>query len=158
MGICEPHHVAAGYAGLQRVAREQVGDDFAGTLLDDLAIGEQGKFHPFRIAVNGLAVCAIERVEFLRVSLEIYGVVCNPAFGKKGFDDLAADAVRRCIKGYAHAWEGSVSNTYKIYDNLLMNVEAAYVNLHLDGSTWRGVEDSQYRDNWRVSLTFRYQF
>ncbi|WP_022660046.1 outer membrane homotrimeric porin [Desulfovibrio desulfuricans] len=57
-----------------------------------------------------------------------------------------------------HAWEGSVSNTYKIYDNLLMNVEAAYVNLHLDGSTWRGVEDSQYRDNWRVSLSFRYQF
>ena len=51
-----------------------------------------------------------------------------------------------------------MSNTYKIYDNLLMNVEAAYVNLHLDGSTWRGVEDSQYRDNWRVSLTFRYQF
>lgn len=57
-----------------------------------------------------------------------------------------------------HAWDFSVSNTYKLYENFLVNLEAAYVNLHLDSDTWNGVEDSQYRDNWRVSLSFRYMF
>ena len=39
-----------------------------------------------------------------------------------------------------------------------MNAEGAYINLHLAESTWHGIEDSQYRDNWRVSVTFRYKF
>ena len=95
-------HVATGYAALKGVAGKHVGNDFAGSLLDNLAIMKQWKFHSFRIAVNGLAVRAVKRVEFLRVSLEIYGVVCQPSLGKKGFDDLAAYAVWRRIKGYAH--------------------------------------------------------
>ena len=57
-----------------------------------------------------------------------------------------------------YAVDASISNTYKIYDNLQVNLEGAYVYLNLDGDTWRGVEESQYRDNWRVSLSFRYSF
>ncbi|ATD81536.1 MULTISPECIES: outer membrane homotrimeric porin [Desulfovibrio] len=57
-----------------------------------------------------------------------------------------------------HAWEASLSNTYKIYENFHVNLEGSYVKLYLDPDTWHGVEDSQYEDNWRVSVTFRYTF
>lgn len=57
-----------------------------------------------------------------------------------------------------HAWETSLSSTYTISQNFQVNLEGAYVKLYLDPDTWHGVEDSQYEDNWRVSLTFRYTF
>ena len=70
----------------------------------------------------------------------------------------SADGPMAYLTTTDYAWEASLSNTYAIYENLEMNVEGAYVNLHLDGDTWNGLESSQYRDNWRVSVTFRYKF
>lgn len=57
-----------------------------------------------------------------------------------------------------HAWDFSLSNTYKMYENLEINLEGSYVNLFLKNDTWKGVEDSQHKDNWIVSMTFNYTF
>lgn len=56
------------------------------------------------------------------------------------------------------AWEVNLINELKIYENLTLNVEAGYVQLHLDSDTWRGVQSSQYKDNYRVSALFTYSF
>jgi len=45
-----------------------------------------------------------------------------------------------------------------MYDNLEINLEGSYVNLFLKNDTWKGVEDSQHKDNWIVSMTFSYTF
>ena len=56
------------------------------------------------------------------------------------------------------AWEANFRTDYKIYENLTINVDAAYVRLNLDDSVWRGGDDSQKKDNYRVSLLFTYSF
>lgn len=56
------------------------------------------------------------------------------------------------------AWEVDFRTDYKIYENLGISFEAAYVRLNLNDSVWRGAQDSQKKDNYRVSLLFTYDF
>ena len=84
------------------MAGKQIGNNFTGALFNDFAVVKQRKFHTFRIAVNGLAVGAVEGVEGLRIGFEVYCGILQPAFRKKAFDDPAADAVGCGVKGYAH--------------------------------------------------------
>lgn len=56
------------------------------------------------------------------------------------------------------AWEANFRSDYKIYENLTINLDAAYVRLNLNDSVWRGGDDSQKKDNYRVSLLFTYSF
>ena len=97
-------HVAAGHAGFHLPPGKQVGDNFSAALFDDLTVVEEGKFHAFGIAVNGLAVGAVKGIENRRVGLEIHSVVGQITLGQKSFDDFAADAVRRGIQGNAHVF------------------------------------------------------
>ena len=57
-----------------------------------------------------------------------------------------------------NAWEVNLVNTYKIYENLTFQLEAAYVRLNLDSDTWQGRQDAIYKDNYRVSCMFKYSF
>ena len=56
------------------------------------------------------------------------------------------------------AWEANFRSDYKIYENLTINLDAAYARLNLNDSVWRGGDDSQKKDNYRVSLLFTYSF
>lgn len=56
------------------------------------------------------------------------------------------------------AWEVNLVNRYKIYENLQVGLELAYVRLNLDGDTWHGAEDSHFKDNYRVSCCFTCSF
>ena len=56
------------------------------------------------------------------------------------------------------AWEANLVNRYKIYENLELGLELAYVRLNLDGDTWHEAADSQLKDNYRVSCCFTYSF
>ena len=94
--------IAARDAGFHDVAGEKIGDDFAAALLDGFAVEEEGEFHAFGIAVDGLAVGAVEGVEFLGVFLEVNGAVLDVAFSKEGLDDFAADAVGSGVESNAH--------------------------------------------------------
>lgn len=75
-----------------------------GALLDDRAVAEQRELHAFGVAVDGLAVGAVEEgVECLGiVSLEIHLLVSDLMFGEKAFDDFAPQAVGCGIQGDAH--------------------------------------------------------
>ena len=94
--------VAARDRAFEGVPGQQVGDDFPGALLDDRAVVEQRKLHAFGVAVDGLAVGAVEGVECLGISLEIHGFVSDLMFGEKAFDDFAPQAVGCGIQGDAH--------------------------------------------------------
>ena len=83
------------------VPGQQEGDDFPGALLDDRAVVEQRELHAFGVAVDGLAVGAVEGVECLGISLEIHGFVSDLMFGEKAFDDFAPQAVGCGIQGDA---------------------------------------------------------
>ncbi len=56
------------------------------------------------------------------------------------------------------AWELNLVTNYKIYENLTINLDAAYVRLNLDDDTWRGKQDAQWKDNYRIGLAFAYNF
>lgn len=56
------------------------------------------------------------------------------------------------------AWEANFRTEYKLYENLTVNLDAAYVRLDLDDDVWRGGQDAQKKDNYRVSLLFTYAF
>lgn len=56
------------------------------------------------------------------------------------------------------AWELNFITNYKIYENLTASLDAAYVRLNLDDDTWRGKQDSQWKDNYRIGLSFAYNF
>lgn len=56
------------------------------------------------------------------------------------------------------AWEVNFTSDYKIYENLSVNVDAAYVRINADSDTWHGAEESQYKDNYRFSVLFTYSF
>ena len=56
------------------------------------------------------------------------------------------------------AWEVNLTTEYKIYENLSVNVDAAYVRVDADSDTWHGAEESQYKDNYRFSVLFTYSF
>ena len=94
--------VAARHSAFQVMAGQQVGDDLARALLDGSTVIEQGEFHTFGIAIDGLAVGAVEGVEDLGVGLEVHGAVFDALGGHETFDDLAAHAVRRGIQGNTH--------------------------------------------------------
>ncbi len=57
-----------------------------------------------------------------------------------------------------NAWEVNLVTNYKIYENLQVSLEGAYVRLNLDSDTWRGAEKAMYKDNYRVSAVFTYTF
>lgn len=56
------------------------------------------------------------------------------------------------------AWEVNLVNRYKIYENLEVGLELAYVRLNLDGDTWGEAADAQLKDNYRISCLFMYSF
>lgn len=57
------------------------------------------------------------------------------------------------------AYEINLVNRYKIYENLNVSLEAAYVHLNLDKDTWGDSNDGNYKvDNYRVSCCFTYTF
>lgn len=62
------------------------------------------------------------------------------------------------------AMEVGLTNTYKIYDNLTMVMDAAYVALWLDqsrsvwGNNGKGSRGISERDAWNVNLSFVYDF
>ena len=56
------------------------------------------------------------------------------------------------------AWEVNLVNRYKIYENLQVSMELAYVRLNLDGDTWGEAANSQLKDNYRISCLFTYSF
>ena len=56
------------------------------------------------------------------------------------------------------AWEVNLTTEYKIYENLVVNLDAAYVRIDADGDTWHGAEETQYKDNYRFSVLFTYSF
>lgn len=56
------------------------------------------------------------------------------------------------------AWELNLVTSYKIYENLTVNLDAAYVRLNLDDDTWRGKQDAHWKDNYRIGLAFAYNF
>lgn len=56
------------------------------------------------------------------------------------------------------AWEFNLLTNYKIYENLAVSLDAAYVRLHLDSDTWRGTEKAIWQDNYRVGAVFTYTF
>ena len=56
------------------------------------------------------------------------------------------------------AWEVNLTTEYKIYENLAVNLDAAYVRIDADGDTWHGAEETQYKDNYRFSVLFTYSF
>lgn len=61
------------------------------------------------------------------------------------------------------AMEISLSNTYEMYENFTVSMDAAYVALWLDKSNWgrtkdrNGKDDSVY-DMWNVNVMFTYSF
>lgn len=56
------------------------------------------------------------------------------------------------------AWEVNLISDYQMYENLKVNLEAAYVRLNLSDDVWHGVQDSQKKDNYRISMLFTYSF
>ncbi len=57
------------------------------------------------------------------------------------------------------AYEINLINRYKIYENLKVSLEAAYVHMNLDKDTWGDSNDGKYKvDNYRVSCCFTYTF
>lgn len=56
------------------------------------------------------------------------------------------------------AWELNLVTNYKIYENLNISLDAAYVRLNLDSDTWRGAENAMWKDNYRIGLAFAYNF
>lgn len=84
----------------------------------------------------------------------------NPQMPRKSHMNYPtrADGPHAYLTTTDSAWEFNLGNELKIYENLTLNVELGYVALQLDSDTWRGVENSQYRDNYRVSALFTYSF
>ena len=57
------------------------------------------------------------------------------------------------------AWELNADTRYKIYENLELAVEAAYVRLNLDEGTWgRKIVNEVDKDSYRVSIGLKYSF
>ena len=56
------------------------------------------------------------------------------------------------------AWEVNLINDYQMYENFKINFEAAYLRLNLSDDVWHGVQDSQKKDNYRLSVLFTYSF
>ena len=56
------------------------------------------------------------------------------------------------------AWEANLISKYKIYENLEVALDLAYVRLNLDSDTWRGAEDTMWDDNYHVGIAFTYKF
>lgn len=56
------------------------------------------------------------------------------------------------------AWEVNFRTDYKMYENFNINFDAGYVRLNLNDSVWRGAQDTQKKDNYRISLLFTYDF
>ena len=93
--------VAARDRAFEGVPGQQVGDDFPGALLDDRAVVEQRELHAFGVAVDGLAVGAVEGVECLASALKSTVSLSDLMFGEKAFDDFAPQAVGCGIQGDA---------------------------------------------------------
>ncbi len=55
-------------------------------------------------------------------------------------------------------WEANLLTTYKIYENLAVSLDAAYVRLNLDSDTWKGGEEAIWEDNYRIAAVFKYSF
>ena len=53
-------------------------------------------------------------------------------------------------------------NTYKMYENLKINLELGYVANFMDNGTWSksGIRDSSFQkqDAWKAQLIFAYSF
>ena len=57
------------------------------------------------------------------------------------------------------AWELNADTRYKIYENLELAVEAAYVRLNLDEGTWgKKIVNEVDKDSYRVSIGLKYSF
>ena len=60
------------------------------------------------------------------------------------------------------ALEIGLTNTYKMYDNFLINLEADYVAMWLeeraDGKARVAGKNNEVRDAWNVNLSFVYSF
>jgi len=54
------------------------------------------------------------------------------------------------------AVEVGLSTTYKIYDNLTMQTELAYIFMFLDEDLWG--KGNSYTDPWNINVTFAYDF
>ena len=58
-----------------------------------------------------------------------------------------------------NAWELNADTRYKIYENLELAVEAAYVRLNLDEGTWgKKIVNEVDKDSYRVSIGLKYSF
>lgn len=56
------------------------------------------------------------------------------------------------------AWEANFRTDYKLYENFTIDLDMAYARLNLDDAVWRGGQDAQKKDNYRISLLFTYAF
>jgi len=57
------------------------------------------------------------------------------------------------------AWELNADTRYKVYENLELAVEAAYVRLNLDEGTWgKKIVNEVDKDSYRVSIGLKYSF
>lgn len=69
-----------------------------------------------------------------------------------------ADGAQAYLTSTDNAWELNLVSTYKIYENLSVSLDAAYVRVNLDSDTWKGAEDALWENNYRVGASFTYQF
>lgn len=58
-----------------------------------------------------------------------------------------------------YALEVSLRNSWKIYDNFTVNLDAAYIKLYMDtDDTWKHHNSGGLNDAWNISLLFSYAF
>lgn len=69
-----------------------------------------------------------------------------------------ADGPNAYLTKTDNAWEVNFITNYKIYENMTISLDAAYVRLNLDDDTWKGKQDTMWKDNFRVATVFAYQF
>ncbi|WP_165176795.1 outer membrane homotrimeric porin [Desulfovibrio sp. ZJ369] len=130
----------------------------------------------------GLRLKDVSFLEDLKHTLRLVyiGGTNSPKMGRKvrNFYGMRADGSPSAPQNRSHFWvgmdgeylttldsamEASLSTTYKIYDNLTVSFDAAYVPLWLDSSVWKNVQRNgtngcDVRDMWNLNVAFIYSF
>lgn len=69
-----------------------------------------------------------------------------------------ADGASSYLTSTDSAWELNFVTNYKIYENLTLSLDAAYVRVDLDSDTWKGAEDALWKDHYRIGALVSYKF
>lgn len=56
------------------------------------------------------------------------------------------------------AWEVNFITHYKLYENVTISLDAAYLRVNLDSDVWRGAEKGLWKNNYHIGTCFIYNF